>query len=89
MAKQLDKFKWTRSKYPWDAWTNGEIWEIRRGDDFESETTSMVPQLHEYGRRNGFKVKTRTLKGEGSPDTIVFQYIQYMDTMGEPPNWDF
>ena len=59
-----------KAKYPWDEWTNGEIWKVSKGDDFDSEPKTFVQGLYAHAKRHGGKVKVGTL-GE---DAVVFSF---------------
>jgi hypothetical protein len=61
-------------RYPWDEWTDGAVWEIRRGDDYDVNTENMRVNIHM--RADALAVKARTKKindeqGEG----LVFQFF--------------
>jgi hypothetical protein len=47
MAKRLDSFPDGASRrYPWTEWTDGGVWEIRRGEDYDAATENMRVNLH-------------------------------------------
>lgn len=47
------------SKYPWDKWTNGQIWKVKYGEDFKCVPESFRNMLHGYARRKfGLRVET-------------------------------
>lgn len=69
MAEVLDQWptiqRTRQSRYPWDQWTNGQIWQVREGDDFESNLKTFVQGLYAYGKRHGLKVEVRTDPANG------------------------
>ena len=45
------------TKYPWDQWTDGEWWMIRKDEDFDTSTSSMRSMLMTHAKRHGMTVK--------------------------------
>jgi hypothetical protein len=78
MAKQLDESAklGRRAKYDWDSWTNGRVWEIRRGEDYAIETLSMQVQLHMKSKELGKNVVTRTIKDGDESVGLTFQFVE-------------
>jgi hypothetical protein len=60
------------SKYPWDSWTNGEIWQVRAGEDFQSNVKTFVQGLYAYAKRHGMKVEVRA---DSDNDFAAFRFI--------------
>lgn len=72
MAKTLDSFPFTgrtSSKYPWDTWADGKIWELQRGTDFRGSTRSFQATASSYAQRRRIKVRTHTTE-----DIVVLQF---------------
>lgn len=61
-----------QSRYPWSDWTNGQIWKVKEGDDFESNLKTFVQGLYAYGKRHGLKVEVRT---DPTAGIAAFRYI--------------
>jgi len=57
--------------YPWSDWTDGRVWEITRGVDFNGPAARMAGQMRNYALRNGLKVKQRV-----RADTVSFQFAR-------------
>lgn len=64
MAKELDEFPETRgravgdSKYPWDLWLNGKVWQLDNGDDFiATKTTNFRQAVIKAAKAKGLKAK--------------------------------
>ncbi len=77
MARRLQKFPGGPTpgvrRYPWDEWTDGSAWEIRRGEDYDASTENMRVNLHMRADTLGMKVRTKKVRdqqGEG----LVFQF---------------
>ncbi len=76
MAKRLEQFPGDVSgsprRYPWSEWTDGGVWEIRRGADYDATTENMRVNLHIKAKSLGQKVRTtKTSDGAG----LVFQFL--------------
>lgn len=80
MARRLDAFPGgaqvrSQRKYPWDEWTDGSTWEIRRGEDYDVATENMRVNLHMRADSMLRKVRTRKFhddRGEG----LIFQFVE-------------
>jgi hypothetical protein len=78
MAKRLEKFPGDTPRgprrYPWNEWTDGSVWEIRRGEDYDAATENMRVNLHMKADSLAKKVRTKKVRddqGEG----LVFQFF--------------
>ena len=73
MAVRLNKkaleSDWRRSRYDWEAWLDGGVWQGRRGEDFTCKTTSFVSQLYAAAYNRGMRIHVR-LQGE---DVVEWQ----------------
>src|SRR5271167_1017294 len=78
MAKRLDSFPahepHASRRYPWAEWTDGGIWEIRRGEDYDAPTENMRVNLHMKADALTIKVRTRKVRDE-SGEGLVFQFL--------------
>jgi len=84
MARELDDFDFgeeggPRPRYDWARWTKGDIWEIRRGHDYDVPTENMRVALHTKAEQKGLKVRTRKVPKQGDPEHgewegLVFQF---------------
>ena len=61
-------------KYPWSEWTDGAVWKIRQGEDFDIELEHMQRSLHIHANNNGLKVKTR--KDFTDLTALIFQFTK-------------
>ena len=87
MAHRLDSFDFSSErpagrppKYPWHEWTDGSIWRVIRGIDYEPATRSLQATLFAYAGRVGLKVRTKQVTVDGR-EGLVFQFFED----GEPP----
>lgn len=63
----------SRPRYPWASWTDGRVWEIKRGTDFDCDPGTMRTMIYQrsYVARNGMKARVRKIDA----DTLVFQFF--------------
>lgn len=55
-------------KYPWDLWFDGRIYELRLGEDFRSQPTTMAAAARAAARRRGHYLRVSVRR-----DTVVLQ----------------
>ena len=90
MARELDDFDWgprtggVKPRYDWPRWTKGDVWEIRRGEDYAVPTENMRVTLHGKADQKGLKVRTRKVPQKGDPEFgtwegLVFQFFDPAD----------
>ncbi len=61
LNKQSLETNWRRSRYDWEAWLDGGVWQGRRGDDFTCKTTSFVSQLYKAAYDRGLRIHVRLI----------------------------
>ena len=77
MTKTLDNYDWGQkhpgreSKYPWDEWTDGQVYLAEQDKDYTCKLESFRDGLREHGHRNEMKVRTRV-----HPEGVVFQFYK-------------
>jgi hypothetical protein len=82
MARKLESFKEggyttpSRSRYPWDEWMDGGIWEVKRGEDFQVSEKSMASTLYAQARAKNQRVSVRVADGK-----VAFMFMN-----GSQPN---
>lgn len=63
MAVRLNKESletgWRRSRYDWDAWLDGGVWEGKKGEDFTCKTSSFVSQLYKAAYDRQLRIHVR------------------------------
>ena len=81
MGQRLDVFEFApprpagrAPKYPWDEWTDGSIWQILRGRDYDVETRSIQATLFSHATFSELRVRTRRVFVDGH-DGLVFQFF--------------
>jgi len=73
-------FRGHGERYPWNEWTDGRVWTIAEGEDFEIGYKNMQVAIHVHARSNGFKVRTRTDKEK---KTITFSFAPQQEACDE------
>ncbi len=81
MAEVLKGFEFplhprrAKQKYPWDEWTDGQVWQIVRGEDFDIRTSVMRTHLSGIARTRKLAYRS-TLVRDGDRETLVFQFYK-------------
>lgn len=57
--------------YPWHEWTDGDAWELIRGEDYQVPDSTMRNIAHGYASRKGMRVQT-SITNEG----VVVRFIK-------------
>ena len=75
MAQTLDAFPTTGTapRYPWDEWLNGQVWELRPGQDYNGKTQTLRQMARDQAQRRGGKLRTRLLSDEQG-ERVVLQF---------------
>jgi hypothetical protein len=79
MGRRLDEFPGDAApaprRYPWAEWTDGSVWEIRRGEDYDVSTENMRVNLHMKADQSVQKVRTKKVRDEQQGEGLVFQFF--------------
>jgi hypothetical protein len=67
--KQWPKTEKT-TEYPWDLYLNGDIWQVKKGVDFQCEVASMVRLICHNAEIRDLVVKT---SADSKNETVTFQ----------------
>lgn len=64
MARRLKSFNWNggsekKSKYPWDKWLDGSIWQLTQGRDYAIKTSSLRVTATKEAKERGLKLRTK------------------------------
>jgi hypothetical protein len=73
MADVLKEFTNSVPPYPWDDWTNGSVWRVHQGDDFQCSPRSFRTYLFAKAKALGMKVTTAIVS---SPVGVEFQFTK-------------
>jgi hypothetical protein len=80
VAEKLENFpggartKGGGRKYPWDEWLDGSIWLLRKDEDYSSTTLSFRATISKTAKREGKKVRSRTVKDERGEGLAIQAY---------------
>ena len=72
MPTKLDTFPAlpSQARHDWPQLLNGDVWKLRRGEDFNGKAKTFVQNARSQAKRRGCTVKTRLLDDE----TVVVQF---------------
>jgi hypothetical protein len=78
MARRVDAFPEvpSQSKYPWDEWLDGSVWELAPGDDFQGKPATFRSVAIGQAKKRGGKVKTRLIRSK-DPEQRDKLYIRF------------
>lgn len=54
------------AKYPWEQWTDGRVWLLKRGEDFKTGLTSFAGACYQRAHRDRRQVRLRKNEAEGT-----------------------
>jgi hypothetical protein len=76
MARKVEQFPAAadQSKYPWEDWLDGDIWELTQGKDFKGRATTFRSNARSQAKRRGGKLRARILRSEGNIERIYLQF---------------
>lgn len=78
MARKLNSFPGDspsgKRRYPWPEWTDGGVWEIRKGEDYDVATENMRVNLHLKATELLRKVRTKKVSDNNNGEGLVFQF---------------
>ena len=81
MGRRLDTFPGEaprgQRKYPWDEWTDGSTWEIRRGEDYDVATENMRVNLHMKADSLRCKVRTHKFEDDDQSEGLIFRFFDF------------
>jgi hypothetical protein len=75
MAEVINSFPPTKtqSRYPWDQWLDGQIWQLAAGEDFTSKPETFRQNAAGQAQRRGGAVRSRLLE-DGDRQVVVVQF---------------
>jgi hypothetical protein len=76
MATRLKKWEFSRStqnNYPWDDWTDGGVWKLKKGEDFDCSFSSIRGAAYREGKKRGMGVRSEILVKEKA---VVLQFTE-------------
>jgi len=78
MAHRVEEFPEpvSQTRYPWEDWLDGNIWELTPGVDFKGHpATFRANAVTQANRREG-RVRTRKSKGEDGLGRLFIQFYR-------------
>ena len=75
MARKLESFPAPfGTRYPWGEWLDGSDWELVRGDDYNSRTSSLRANAQIQAKKRGGRVRSKSAKVPDGREAIVIQF---------------
>ena len=78
MARKVEEFPAlkSQSKYPWDEWLDGGVWEFVAGEDFKGRTETFRSMAKTHAKRRGGRVRSRIVRSRDGdqPDKLYLQF---------------
>lgn len=65
----------TYQRYPWDAWTDGSVWEVQNGRDFTCLPDYFQSSLYRVAKQRGMKVRSR-VSSRRPGGLVQFQFLR-------------
>ena len=63
-----------RTKYPWDQWLDGSVWELRKGSDYDIDTLSLRALAGKAAKRAGTRVRTKLIRNNRGESLVIQAY---------------
>jgi hypothetical protein len=78
VARKLEQFPSPhKSRYPWDEYLDGDVWELTVGEDFTSKLSTFRMNAKVQAKKRGGNVRSTLQHGEGGgPDKLVIQFFR-------------
>ena len=75
MSMKLDRFPVAGGspRYPWSEWLNGDVLQLRAGEDFTCQATTLVQSARSQAEKRGGTVRTRHLRDDDG-ESVVIQF---------------
>jgi hypothetical protein len=75
MARRLDAFPApTGARYPWDKWLDGSVWELVRGDDFQSKLSTLRANAQSQAKKRGGRSRSKVVTTGDGREAVVIQF---------------
>jgi len=76
MPRQLSEFPPSRNaRYPWDQLLDGSVWELVKGEDYTSRSTTIIANARLQAKRRDGTVRARLLN-KGEDESVVIQFVR-------------
>jgi hypothetical protein len=60
------------SRYDWPSWTDGGIWTLRQGEDFDVDVEKFRRTVHAHAKSHGLRSVTRLMDGDEKAIDVQF-----------------
>jgi hypothetical protein len=77
MATTLETFpRLATQMYPWDEWLDGRVWQLTRGEDYKSKTSTFMANARLQAKRRGGTLRTSARDNAGR-ESLVIQFRRH------------
>jgi hypothetical protein len=77
MPRRLDAFPPSASsRYPWDEYLDGSVWELTRGEDFQCSVSSFQGAARAQANRRRGTVRMRTRHAGDGREVVIMQFAR-------------
>lgn len=83
-------------RYPWHEWTDGSVWRLVRGEDFDQEVDQFRNRLYPQAARRSMKVRSakrvERSKAKDVPlerEILIIQFFDPNEISTSPPAEEF
>lgn len=78
MGVKIEEFNFAATRgggygHPWEEWTDGSIWKVQKGVDYEGITGKFRDRLYKRGKDHGMRVQSAIVTEDGN-EFVVFQF---------------
>jgi hypothetical protein len=76
MARKVEAFPKApdSSRYPWEEWLDGDVWELAQGEDFKGKSNAFRSNARSRAKKRGGKIRARILKEDGGVEKLYIQF---------------
>ncbi|MFE9765432.1 hypothetical protein ACFYPC_13020 [Streptomyces sp. NPDC005808] len=81
MAQQVDRSRLAheKSKYPFWEWADNNVWEAKKGEDFEVEPKAFLAAARAYAKKNDLRLRHKV----EDHTVVVFQFLPVVNGVGQ------
>lgn len=75
MARRLEAFPApSGARYPWNDWLDGSVWELVRGEDFNSKPSTLRANAQTQAKKRGGHARSKAATTGDGRDAVVIQF---------------
>jgi hypothetical protein len=75
MARRLEAFPAPKgARYPWDQWLDGSVWELVRGEDYQSKLSTLRANAQIQAKKRGGHARSKAVTAGDGREAVVIQF---------------